>query len=406
MLRVHDDLYRDDVLADPFRYYGALRETDPVHWNADFKTWVVTRYDDVSWVLRHPEFFSSAFYAREERPITPPIDSGDEAVHEYVSAFRATEIIQNDPPTHTRLRAPFRHPFSPKLIREWRQVIRNVVSDLLDAVEARGKMDVIEDLGRPLPLRVISEMLGVPTGDRELVKKQAEERMQSAISLAPDRMRRAADAIREGCEYFDRLLGERAASPRDDLLGVLVKAERAGCYTRAESVSNAQGLLDAGHETTIQLIGNGTLAFMRNRDQWDLFTSSPEALAVTATEECLRYDPPLFALRRIVAADCELRGKHLSEGDRVLWVIASANRDPRAFDDPDVFDIRRQPNRHLSFGGGIHYCLGQYLARLEGQEVFTQLASRFPKLRLETEEVEYAHLRGVRSLKALPVSWN
>jgi cytochrome P450 len=406
LIELQDDLYREDVLSDPFAYYGRLRDEDPVHWNADYKTWLVTRYDDVGWLLRHPELFSSEFYKREARPLTPPIDPGDEELAEYVSAFRVTEFIQSDPPGHTRMRAPFRKPFSPKQISEWREVIRDAVSGLLDGVADAGRMDVIEDIGRPLPLLVISQMMGLPPQDRMLVKEQAEERMASALSLAPDRMRRAAGAIREGCTYFDRLIEERATEPRDDLLTVFAEAEREGSYSRAESVSNAQNVLDAGHETTLQLIGNGTLAFLNHPEQWERFKRDPAGLAVTATEECLRYDPPLFALRRIAAADVSLRGKTIAEGDRVLWVIASANRDPEAFDEPNRFDITRDPNRHLSFGAGMHYCLGQYLARVEGQEVFKALAARFPSLRLDADTVEYAHLRGVRSLKSLPVAWD
>jgi cytochrome P450 len=398
------NLYREDVLADPYSYYGRLREEDPVHWNPEYKTWIVTRYEDVSWLLKHPELFSSEFYKREQRPLTPPIDEGDEELAEFVSEFRALEIIQSDPPEHTRLRAVWRKPFAPKFIAEWRELIRGAIAQLLDRVEIKGHMDVIEDVGRPLPLLVISEMLGVPGPDRQRLKEQAEERMASALSLAPNRMRRSATAIRESSEYFDRLLDQRTAES-SDLLGVLVAAEHEGAYTREESVANAQGLLDAGHETTLQLIGNGTLAFMRHQEQWELFKSDPEGLAVSATEECLRYDPPLFALRRIAAADVQLRGRTIRKNDRVLWVIAAANRDPRVFDDPERFDIRRAPNKHLSFGAGVHYCLGQYLARVEGQEVFKALATRFPTLRLDVDAVEYAELRGVRSLKSLPVAW-
>lgn len=402
---LQQDMYGEEALADPYAYYGRLREQDPVHWNDMYRQWLITRYEDVAWMLRRPELFSSEFYRREAVP-SPPVDEGDAEHVAYVAQHRCREVIKSDPPAHTRLRAPFRRPLSPKHMEKWRPYVREAVASLLDRVADQGRMDVVADIGRPLPLLVISEMLGVPVADRQMLKEQADERMLSELSLKPNRMRRAAAAIRASSDYFDEVLDGRTGKPASDLLGLLAEAERSGAYTRAESVANAQGLLDAGHETTIQLICNGTLAFLRHSEQWALFRSDPEALAPTATEECLRFDPPLPAPRRIAAQDVELRGRTIREGDRVFWVIAAANRDPREFEDPDRFDIRRSPNRHLAFGAGVHYCLGQYLARIEGQEVFTALATRFPGLRLDTDSVEYADLRGVRSITSLPVAWD
>lgn len=399
------DIFGPEVIADPFTYYGRLREEDPVHLNEQYGMWLITRYDDVAWMLRHPELFSSEFYVREPTP-SPPIDESDAEDAAFVARYRSLELIQNDPPEHTRLRAPFRRPLSPKEVESWRPFVRNAVATLLDRVADHGRMDVVTDLGKPLPLVVVSEMLGVPESDRQMLKEQADERMLSALSLEPDRMRRSAAAIREGNDYFDRITEERVEHATPDLLSVLVEAERSGVYRRDESVANAQGLLDAGHETTIKLICNGALAFLRNPDQWELFKSDPASLAESATEECLRYDPPLTALRRIAATDVERRGKTIEADSRVLWVIASANRDPRVFEDPDRFDIRRAPNRHLSFGAGVHYCLGQYLARIEGQEVFKALATRFPTLRLESDSIDFADMRRIRSMKSLLVSWN
>jgi cytochrome P450 len=175
---------------------------------------------------------------------------------------------------------------------------------------------------------------------------------------------------------------QRRAQPTDDVLSKLALAERNGRYSRSEVLANAQSLIDAGHETTVQLIGAGTLAFMRNRHQWELLRSDPARLAESATEECLRYDPPLVHVRRVASRDFRLHDRTIRAGQRVRGMIASANRDPREFRDPDRFDIKRSPNRHIAFGAGIHFCLGQYLARVEGQEVFKALATRFPSMRL------------------------
>lgn len=403
--QLEKDLYGTDVLTDPYSYYGYLREHDPVHWNEQYAIWLITRYEDVAWTVRHPELFSSDFYRREAAP-SPPVPDEDMEHVAYVRSVRTHEAIKNDPPDHTRLRAPFRRPLNPREMEAWRPTIHAAVASLLDRVEDKGRMDIVADIGKPLPLMIISEMLGLPQADREMLKDQAAERMLSELSLKPDRFRRAAAAMRASGDYFDRLLGARAADPGADLLSLLAAAELEGVYTREDSLANAQGLLDAGHETTIQLLCNGTLAFLQHPDQWELFKTDTAGLGQTATEECLRYDPPLVGPRRIAARDIELHGKTISKGDRVQWLILSANRDPRAFNDPDRFDIRRSPNKHLSFGAGIHYCLGQYLARIEGQEVFTALATRFPGLRLASQAVEYADLRGVRSITSLEVAWD
>jgi cytochrome P450 len=402
---LHSDIYGKEVFADPYSYYGRLREEDPVHFNEQYGIWLITRYEDVAWMVRHPELFSSELYKRDSTP-SPPIDESDKEHAAAVAEHRSHELIKNDPPEHTRLREPFRKPLSPKELEGWRQFIREAVASLLDRVADQGSMDVVADIGKPLPLLIVSEMLGVPPGDRQMLKEQAAERMLSELSVKPDRMRRAVTAIRDSSAYFDRLMNARADEPSSDLLGLLAQAEDEGNYSRGESVANAQGLLDAGHETTIQLLCNGTLAFLSNPEEWELFKTDPAGLAVTATEECLRYDPPLLGPRRVAAEDVELRGKTIKKGDRVQWLIAAANRDPREFENPDRFDIRRSPNRHISFGVGIHYCLGQYLARVEGQEVFTALATRFPNLRLATDSVEYADIRAVRSITSLPVAWD
>jgi cytochrome P450 len=254
-------------------------------------------------------------------------------------------------------------------------------------------------------LLVISEMMGIPRADRAMLKRQADERMLSALSLEPDRMRRGAAGIRESSEYLHTQLELRLAEPRDDLLQVLAEAQRAHHYSREEAVANAQTLIDAGHETTIQLLCNGMLAFMRHPDQWELLRSDPRGLAAAATEECLRFDAPIPSLRRIAASDVGLRGKQIRAGDRVSWVIAAANRDPRVYADPDRFDITRSASQHLAFGFGAHYCLGQFLGRIEGQEVFIAMAQRFPSLRLATESLSYARVRGIRRLMSLPVTW-
>jgi pimeloyl-[acyl-carrier protein] synthase len=206
-------------------------------------------------------------------------------------------------------------------------------------------------------------------------------------------------------EYLSPLVAERLDHPGDDFVSVVASGEKRGIFTRHQVLVNCSLLLLAGHETTINLLCNGTLAFIRHPEQWALFKQDPAGLAKRATEECLRYDPPVKSIQRIAAQDVELRGKVLRKDDRLRWFISSANRDPEVFAHPETFDITRDPNPHVAFGSGVHHCLGATLARLEGQEAFKALAQRFPSLHLETEELEYQPSMTFRSLKSLPVTW-
>lgn len=400
---VHDDLFAPEVLADPHAYFGRLREEDPVHWNARYQVWLVTRYEDVVWLVRHQELFSSESLKRDQRPPYPAIDEADVPHHGAVKSVRVHEMIQNDPPKHTRMRGGLHRHFTPKLMERWRSMVRTVINQLLDEVQDRGRMDVMEDFAVPLPLLVIAQLLGIPEEERTSVRELAKKRM-SHTRLTPGRMRLAAEGIQEMAEYLTPLVEERRERPKDDLLSLLATGEKNGVYSREEALANAMLLIDAGHETTINLICNGTLAFLRHPDQRALL-GRDASLAAKATEECLRYDPPVKALERNAAQDVELRGRAIRKGDRVRWVVVSANRDPRAFPDPERFDITRWPNHHVAFGSGIHYCLGQYLARLEGQEAFGAMVRRFPSLRLDAGEVEYVPSFTLRTVKALPVSW-
>jgi cytochrome P450 len=207
-------------------------------------------------------------------------------------------------------------------------------------------------------------------------------------------------------DYVSPLGDERLTNPGDDFISVLAAGERNGVFTRHQVLVNTSLLLLAGHDTTINLLCNGTLAFIRHPEQWALLKGDPEGWAQRATEECLRYDAPVKSLQRLATQDVDMRGKVLRKDDRVRWFISSANRDPGAFAQPDRFDITRDPNPHVAFGSGVHHCLGATLARVEGQEVFKALAERFPSLHLETEVLEYQPSITFRSLKSLPVAWS
>ena len=406
-LALHDELFAPEVIADPYTYFGRLRDADPIHWNETYQEWLITRHDDLVWFTRHHELFSSEVNQRDTRPPYPPIDAADVELNRAALAFGSHMFIRHDRPVHLQERMVVHGYFTPKFMETWRPLVQSAITQLLDQAEAKGEMDVMRDFATPLPLLVIAQMMGIPTQDRMFIREMS-RKLLSGARAEPDRTRPAAAGRRALLEYLVPLVEERVRRPKDDLLSVLCEGERRGIYTRQDVLANAILLLIAGHETTINLICNGALAFIRHPDQWQLLQEDPAGRTVRATEECLRYDSPVKGIRRIAHEDVEVRGKPLHKGDVIRWVISAANRDPEVFDAPDQFDIQRYPNRHVAFGSGIHHCLGATLARLEGQEAFKALAERFDSLHLtvKEEELEYVPTLGFRSLIALPVTWH
>jgi cytochrome P450 len=402
---IQDDMFTPDVIADPYTYYGRIRDEDPIHWNEKYEMWAVTRYDDLTWLTRHHELFSSAVFKNDPRPPYPDINESDLGLYEYVKNYQADQFIQHDRPEHLEMRRVLHGFFTPRSMESWRPFVQAAVKELLDAAEEKGEMDVMRDLATPLPVLVIAEMMGVPPAERQYIRRLAEKLLYIGRGEY-DRMKPLAEGMRGMIDYVSPLVDRRIVDPGDDFISVLASGEKKGVFTRHEVLVNASLLLLAGHETTINLICNGTLAFLRHPDQWELLKQNPAGLAKPATEECLRFDSPVKSIQRIASRDVEMRGKLLRKDDRIRWFISSANRDPDAFAEPETFDITRHPNQHVAFGSGVHHCLGATLARVEGQEVFKALAERFPRLRAEAEELEYLPSITFRSLKSLPVTWH
>ena len=401
---VRDDMFTSDVIADPYGYYGRLRDEDPVHWNDTYALWVITRHDDVTWLTRHHELFSSAVFKNDPRPPYPDIDESDLGLYEYVRNYQGDQFIQHDRPEHLDMRRIVHGYFTPKSMESWRPFVVNAVKELLDAAEEKGEMDVMRDLATPLPVLVIAQMMGVPAQDRPYVRELAEKLLYIGRGEY-DRMPILTDGMKGMLEYVSPLVDERIVRPGDDFISVLASGEKKGVFTRHQVLVNTSLLLLAGHETTINLLCNGTLAFMQHPDQWALLKEDPAGRAKWATEECLRYDAPVKSIQRLASQDVDMRDKVMRKDDRIRWFISSANRDPNVFAEPDQFDITRQPNPHVAFGNGVHHCLGATLARVEGQEAFRALAERFPRLRVESKELEYQPSITFRSLKSLPVTW-
>ena len=406
---IDDEMFSGKAIADPYGYFGQLREEDPIHWNEKYEMWVITRYDDVVWLTRHPEFFSSEYFKRDEKPPYPQIDESDMGLYLEIKEFFARWFIQHDRPVHMDMRRVLHGYFTPKSMEAWRPMINNVIQELLDEADEKSEIDIMRDFATPLPLFVIAQMMGMPYEDRRFIRSLAEKLLFLGRGDV-GRMQPLHDGIFELIDYLSPVVEERIKKPKDDFISVLADGERKGIYTRDQVVANAILLLLAGHETTINLICNGTLALMQHPDQWELLKQGDEGvvppLINRATEEALRYDPPVKSLQRIATQDVEMRGKVIHKGDRLRWFITGANRDPEKFEDPDTFNISRWPNSHVGFGSGIHHCLGATLARLEGQEAFKALAGRYQNMTPQISEFEYQPSITFQSLKSLPVSLN
>jgi pimeloyl-[acyl-carrier protein] synthase len=384
--------------ANPYPFYHALREKDPVH-QTPMGFWVLTRYDDVVASLRDPRFGRDGFAPLLEAAYGP----------EGAEGRLPRSMLLRDPPDHTRLRTLVSKAFTPRVIEGMRAHIQSIVDRLLDRVQGARAMDLIADLAYPLPVTVICEMLGVPLDDHQAIRGWSSDIARSADSIGllgdPEVAKRGAAASRALGEYFRRLLPERRQHPQADLLSLLIAAEEQGDQlSEGELLAMCVLLFIAGHETTVNLIGNGLLALLRHPDELRKLRDDP-ALIPLAVEELLRYDSPVQRVGRITNTDVEIQGRQIPKGSLVVAAIGAANRDPSHFADPDRLDIARADNRHVAFGFGIHFCIGAPLARVEGQIALGTLLRRMPSLALETATLEWRESSNLRGLKALPVSF-
>jgi pimeloyl-[acyl-carrier protein] synthase len=303
------------------------------------------------------------------------------------------------------VRGVFSRAFTPASLADLKPRIELITRKRLDRVAPSGRMDVIADLAYPQPVIVIAELLGFPPEDFGKIKKWSDDFAASlALDATADAHVQAAKSRVEIREYFDDVVFDLHRRPRDTLLHRLLASEsEPGGLNREEIFSNCVLLLSAGHETTTNLIGNGILALMRHRDQWDLLVREPDLLE-SAVEELLRFDCPVQWTSRVAGEHIEIQGQTISQGEIILGSVGAANRDPEKFADPDRLDIRRSNNKHLSFGTGIHYCLGAALARMEFQIVLREMTSRFPNMKLETEKAKWLKgltFRGVTKLRVI-----
>ena len=390
-----------EIVADPFPAYAQMRDADPAHWSPVLKAWVLTRYDDVRRVCLDTAGMSSD----RLRPFFATQPSAEAQRIADLMRYLTRWMVFRDPPEHTRLRRLAAKVFNVRSINALRPDIESIAGYLLEALQGRRELDLIADFAGPLPALVIMQMLGVPRTELPRLKRLSDE-MALFIGSArdsPDKYGRAEAATTEMAALFRELIALRRRAPQPDLLTDLVRVEDGSDrLTEDELVATCLLLLFAGHETTTHHIGNGLRALLRFPGELRKLRDDP-GLAAAAVEELLRYDGPIGAQVRIVQAPQTLHGKPLQAGDRVFLMMNAANRDPRAFPEPDRLDLRRSGVPHLTFGFGAHICLGFPLARLEGQIAFPALLRRWRRMEVAAPQLEWLDSMVLRGTKSLPL---
>lgn len=400
-IRVGDPEFK----ANPHPLYARLRAEEPVYRIPTMTketAWLVTRYDDVVMVLKDDRFAKNPVNAQTPEQM---------AAAPWFRKMKPFQLIQRtmlyqDPPDHTRLRGLVSLAFTPRLVERMRERVETLTEELLDSVAGRGRIDLIHDFALPLPATIIAEMLGVPVEDRHKFHRWSNAMMSITSNWG---MLNALRNILSFMRYLRKLIAKRRVAPQEDLVSALAQAEEAGDrLSEDELVAMIILLLVAGHETTVNLIANGTLALLENPVQMEKLRNDP-TLIRTAVEELLRFASPVdIATERFAREDVRMGGVTIPRGELVFASIGSANRDERQFKDPDKLDITRDPNRHLAFGLANHFCLGAPLARLEGQIAIGALLRRLPNLRLGIARDRLRWRRGLilRGMERLPVAFD
>lgn len=370
-------------LQNPYPVYQQLLAEMPTFYHEDSQLWFFTRHHDVDAILRDRRFGRSILHlmSREELDMPPP-----NPAYEPFHKLGQHSMFDKEPPEHTRLRTLVHKAFTPRRIRDMQHSIEVIAQDLVDSMQQRGQVDLLADYAAPLSVRVIAELLGIPEADQHRLRPWSNAIVKLyELDHTPAQADHAIQASQEFADYLKFLARKRREHPRDDLITALVMVEEAGDQlSEDEYVSTCVLLLNAGHEATVNVVGNGWLALFRHPQQLERLRANPE-LVPTAIEEFMRYDSPLQMFRRWVLEDMTYDGLPLKKGMQVGLIFGAANHDPAVFQQPAILDITRSPNPHISFGGGIHYCLGAPLARMELQVAYQTLLTHLPAIQLAAD---------------------
>ncbi len=389
--------------ANPHPLWARLREAEPIHRRAlpDGRDgWIVTRHRDCVNVLRDSRCSAEKF----PNEVLEALAGDPKAPFAVVARAVLGMMLVKDDPDHGRLRGLVNKAFTPRVVSELRPRVQAITDELLDAAVRRGRLDAIADLGMPLPIIVIAELLGVPPEDRADLKRWSDNLVTFLDgTIRDDGIVLAANACLEMREYMNGVFARRHSDPRDDLISRLIAArEVEDRLTDDELFGTVVLILAAGHETTTNLVGNGLYTLLRHPDELARLRAHPERIA-SAVEELLRFEGPVSLTSRIPKIDYELDGVRIPKGDEISLVLAAANRDPEVFAAPDRLDLSRGENRHLAFGFGAHFCLGASLARLEGQIALGSAVARFPGMKLARDTTEWKRGIVLRGLRSLPI---
>ncbi len=388
-----------EVIANPYPLYSQLRSEDPVHWDPFLHAWVVTRYVDVVTVLQR--------FSANRTPTPEQLEAMGLGNLRPLAQLMVRQMLFLDPPAHGRVRGLASKAFTPRRVEALREHIQDITDRMLRDVQASGHMDVIADLGRPLPAIVTGELLGLPTSDWEQLTAWSSDFAQVLGNFQhnPDRQQQVLRTVEEMTAYFHAVVQEQRTRPRDGLISAMIAAEVDGDHLSDEEiVANVIITMVGGQETTTNLIGNGILSLLRYPDQLEKLKAD-FSLIPSAVEELLRYESPSQHTARLAPEDVMLGGKVIQKRQAVIAVMGAANHDPERFPDPDRLDISRQDNRHVAFAWASHFCFGAPLARIEGQIALSTMLRRMPDLRLDRVPLTWRDNMGLRGLTALPVSW-
>lgn len=393
------NLMDPEIIADPYPFYDRLREYGPIYWDDYLKGWVCTGYEEVQTALRSPQVSNHRVVTLEE---LDTLGLSDLAPLYYPLLH---QLIFIDPPKHTRLRSLMGKVFTPRKVEQMKDYLQKLVDRLLFDVYPQGEVDIIGQIAFPLPLRVISELLGVPVEDHQQLKKWSDDyaSMLGSFQYIPDNPEEVLQSLYEMTEYFKDIIHKYREHPQNNLLSELVVAlDEGDQLDNEELVANCIFLLAAAHETTTNLIGNGMLSLLRHPDQLELLQQNRSLLG-SAIEEMLRYESPAQYISRKAGEDFVIGKTSIKKGQPLLLVLGAANRDPQRFENPTRFDIQRKDNRHVAFGYGAHFCFGAPLARAEAHIAFTALLDRLSHPQLKSDEVVWRANINLRGLAALPV---
>ncbi|MFD8071932.1 cytochrome P450 [Streptomyces sp. NPDC059718] len=394
------DPWSPQFVADPYPAYARLRAEGRAHWFEPSRQWLIPHFADVSALLRDRRLgrtYLHRFTHEEFGRTAPPPE------HEPFTTLNGNGLLDLEAPDHTRIRRLVSKAFTPRTVERLTPTVQRLAGELVERLVAEGGGDLIATVAEPLPVAVIAEMLGIPAADRHLLRPWSAD-IVGMFELNPseEAARRAVRASEEFSAYLRELIAERRKAPGEDLISALIAAHDEGDrLTEQEMVSTCVLLLNAGHEATVNTTGNGWWTLFRHPEQLAELSAAPEELLPTAIEELLRFDTPLQMFERWVLDDIEVGGTVIPRGSEVALLFGSANRDPERFPDPDRLDLSRADNPHITFGAGIHYCLGAPLARIELAASFTALLRRAPRLELAAEPAwnEGYVIRGLRELR-------